>query len=347
MNDTMTDAMTDAMLDTMNALIYTAPRTIQMGKFPRPVAQGDDNLIAVRAVGICGSDLHGYLGHDSRRTPPLILGHEAAGRVIAGPMKNARVCVNPLISCGNCGYCDTGRANLCSTRTIISIPPRMGAMAEFLTMPSDSLIVIPDSVSYVQAALAEPLAVCWHAVRLAGDAVFGGLERARCLVIGGGAIGVGAALTLQLWGCAQVDVAEPNDLRRDALAAFDGLSAFHPRDKSGDTGAYDLVIDAVGYAATRSDASRLVAPGGVIVHIGLGDSDGGLDIRRATLQEVTFIGTYTYTKADFEATTRAIFDGRYDTERWVETRALAEGAQAFDDILAGGVRAAKVVLVSY
>ncbi len=141
-------------------------------------------------------------------------------------------------------------------------------------------------------------------------------------------------------------MAEPNDLRRDALAAFDGLCAFHPRDKAGDTGAYDLVIDAVGYAATRSDASRLVAPGGVIVHIGLGDSDGGLDIRRATLQEVTFIGTYTYTKADFEATAQAIFDGRYDTERWVETRALAEGAQAFDDILAGGVRAAKVVLIS-
>ena len=104
-------------------------------------------------------------------------------------------------------------------------------------------------------------------------------------------------------------------------------------------------MDAVGINATRRAASALIEPGGVLVHIGLGDARDGLDIRRMTLQEVTFIGTYTYTAQDFRDTAQGIFDGRFGALDWFEERALSDGAGAFDDIHAARVAAPKIVLL--
>lgn len=110
---------------------------------------------------------------------------------------------------------------------------------------------------------------------------------------------------------------------------------------------YPLIIDAVGYAATRATASERVLPGGVIAHVGLGQDDGGVDVRRYTLQEVTFIGTYTYTAQDFRDTAAAIFDGRLGPLDWTEHRPLAEGAAAFRDLRAGAVASPKIVLAPW
>jgi L-iditol 2-dehydrogenase len=100
----------------------------------------------------------------------------------------------------------------------------------------------------------------------------------------------------------------------------------------------------VGYAATREAASRWVRPGGVILHIGLGDSAGGLDLRKLTLQEVTFIGTYTYTMTDFAQALAALAAGRLGTLGWVERRPLAVGLEAFQALDRGQVAAAKIAL---
>ena len=209
-------------------------------------------------------------------------------------------------------------------------------------MRTENLVTVPDDVPLMQAALTEPLACGWHAVKLADAALDRPVAEARCVVIGGGAIGVGAALALQAWGARDITVLEPNTVRRDALAGIDGFDAVDPKDAP--SGA-DVVIDGVGYAATRADASAIVRPGGVIAHIGLGEAAGGLDVRRMTLQEITFIGTYTYTADDFRATAQAIFDGRFGPLDWVTTRPLAEGQQAFTDIRSGVVAAPKIILI--
>ena len=107
---------------------------------------------------------------------------------------------------------------------------------------------------------------------------------------------------------------------------------------------FDFIIDAVGYSKTREMACSLCKPGGVIAHIGLGDGTGGLDVRRMTLQEITFIGTYTYTSLDFEETAQAIFNSQMGDFLWIEERSLDQGQEAFVDILAGNVAASKVVL---
>ena len=327
----------------MKALVYTGVKQMTFQDAAMPVA-GADNLIAIRSVGICGSDMHAYLGHDDRRPAPLILGHEAAGDVIEGPLKGARVTINPLVSCGTCEFCSSGRENLCTTRSIISMPPREGAFSQYLTMPSSNLITVPDTVSFDHASLAEPLAVCWHGVRLGLEASFASAKDCKCLVIGGGAIGLGSALSLQVLGAPNVTLIEPNEARRDVCLVAGVPVVCDP--KSGDLhpSDYDIVIDAVGYGGTRADASKFAKPGGVIVHIGLGDSKEGLDIRKLTLQEITFIGTYTYTVKDFKDTADAIFDGRFGALDWIETRPLSEGALAFEQILNGQVGSPKIIL---
>ncbi|MEM8851924.1 MAG: galactitol-1-phosphate 5-dehydrogenase, partial [Pseudomonadota bacterium] len=100
----------------------------------------------------------------------------------------------------------------------------------------------------------------------------------------------------------------------------------------------------VGLDATRATASAHVRPGGAILHIGLGPGLGGLDVRRFTLQEIAFLGTYTYTADDFRATVAAMADGRLGPLDWTETRPLSEGARAFADIRAGRVAAPKIIL---
>lgn len=329
----------------MKALVYTAPKSLSYREEPAPMVPPGECLVRVEAVGICGSDMHAYLGHDGRRPAPLILGHEAAGIVVDGPGAGRRVTVNPLATCGECPACRSGRENLCPKRQILSMAPRQGAFAEFIAIPASNLVDIPDHVSFDKASLAEPLACGWHGVRLGARTMDIPLAAARCLVIGGGAIGLGAALALKAQGAADITISEANQNRIPALKSAGDFKIATPGDvMAANPGGYDLVIDGVGFSATRETASKVVRPGGVIVHIGLGDAAGGLDIRRMTLQEITFIGAYTYTPQDFRDTAEAIFDGRLGSLDWMQIRALEDGATAFSDILDGRAASPKIIL---
>lgn len=326
----------------MKALVYTVTKTLEYRDVDEPEVGEGCALVDIEAVGICGSDMHAWAGHDERRPAPLILGHEAAGTVRGGPLDGQRVTVNPLVTDGTSEWCQRGQDNLCPSRQIISMPPREGAFAERLAMPVDNLFAVPDHVSIEQAALAEPLACGWHAV----DRAIRGLRQdhttSRALVLGGGAIGLGAALCLRARGVREVVVAETNALRHPAVQA-EGFDVVDPREADLDN-AFQIVIDGVGYAATRATASAAARPGGVIAHIGLGEAEGGLDVRRMTLQEIAFIGTYTYSMQDFRDTCAALFAGDLGELKWPERRALADGGQACHDIASGVVAAPKIVL---
>ena len=288
----------------MKALVYEAPETLVFRAVETPVPGVGEHLIQIHAVGICGSDMHAFLGHDSRRPAPLILGHEAAGVITGGPRDGQRVTINPLVTCGDCDACKSGRDNLCRTRQIISMPPRQGAFAEWVAMPERNLVPVPDDIPMHKAALAEPIACGWHAARLGKTALAEAAQESRALVLGGGAIGLGGALSLAAQGLPDVTIVEPNPARRTFLREICGQKAIAPEEVGVDA-LFDLVLDGVGFAATRASASAHVRPGGVIVHIGLGEDSGGLDVRRMTLQEITFIGTYTYTAEDFRRTATA------------------------------------------
>ena len=212
-------------------------------------------------------------------------------------------------------------------------------------MPERNLVPIPDDFPVAHAALAEPVAVSYHAVNQGGRLLGLPLPAARCLVLGGGAIGLAAALVLAMQGAAEIFVAEPNAARRDTVERAGPFRCYAPGE-SGEPkdGSIDLVVDAVGAVATRAAACRLVRPGGVIVHAGLLPGTEGLDIRRITLQEIIVSGTYCYTPADFRATVDALASGRLGPLDWFEERDLAQGIAAFQDIDAGRAAAAKIVL---
>ena len=327
----------------MQALIYQAAQRLSFTEATEPQPSADEVVVEVHAAGICGSDMHAYLGHDERRPPPLILGHEASGIVASGPRQGGRVTANPLVSCGVCPACRRGQDNLCPQRQIISMPPRPGAFAQYFSIPAKNLIEVPDHFPLDTACLAEPLACGWHAVRLARQALPTAAADCRALVLGAGAIGVGSALALAAQGIKNTKLLEPNGLRREYLSSKLACPLIAPDELHADQ-QFELIFDAVGTESSRALASERATPGGVIAHIGLGSAHGGLDIRRMTLQEISFIGTYTYTSADFAACAAAMFSGELGALDWHQSYPLAEGAEAFAALRQGKVAAAKLVL---
>jgi L-iditol 2-dehydrogenase len=329
----------------VKALVNTGPNTLELRDELDPQPRNDEVVVRVEAVGICGSDMHAYHGHDARRPPPLVLGHEAAGRIVSGPNAGTRVAVNPLVACGACDDCESGRSHLCRARELVSLPPRSGAFAELVRVPERNAIPIPDGLRIELAALTEPLAVSYHAVNHGARFLARPLSAARCVVLGGGAIGLGAALVLAMHGAHDIHIGEPNAARRRTAAQAGPFHCYASESSNEPAGSsVDFVIDAVGAAATRAAASRLVRPGGVIVHVGLLPGADGLDVRKITLQEIVFTGTYCYTPLEFRETLDAIAQGRLGSLNWFEQRPLADGAEAFEDIDAGNVAAAKIVL---
>ncbi|XKE46436.1 alcohol dehydrogenase catalytic domain-containing protein [Halomonas organivorans] len=326
----------------MQALYYVGPERLELRDTEEaPLAEGECR-VRIQATGICGSDLHAYHGHDPRRQPPLVLGHEAAGEVVEGALAGKRVTMNPLIVCGHCDYCLEGRHNLCSNRTMIGMT-RPGTFAETLTIPDHCLIELPDSLDAVAAALTEPAATALHGVNRLERALARPLSEARVLVIGAGAVGLLAGLILRHKGVRHLRLADTNPLRRET-AERAGLEVFDPREASPSADAFEAVFDCVGAAPTRNMATSSVRPGGAIMHLGLQDNEGGLDVRAITLKEVTFLGAYTYTPADLRATVELLDSRALGTLDWVEVRRLEEGPEAFAALAAGKIPAAKVIL---
>jgi len=329
----------------MKALVYTGTEQVEYRDEPdpHPPAEGEV-LIAIDACGLCGSDMHAYHGHDARRVPPLILGHEAVGVVASGDRSGERVVVNPLICCGQCMDCLNGRSNLCAKRELIGMR-KAGAFAEQVVVPSSNIVGMPADLGAVEASLTEPTAVSLHAIHKAERLLDRPVSEARVCIIGAGAIGVLAALLLKHKGCGDIYLGDTNPRRRATAEKHNFGNVYDPLSSAPASAAFDLVIDAVGSGKTRAAASALARPGGVICHAGLQDDSTGLDTRRLTLQEITFVGLYTYTVADIVASLNIIHRGQLGSLDWIEQRPLAEGASAFADIHTGRSAAPKIVFI--
>lgn len=313
----------------MKALVYTGTNSSELRDVEAPVAAGGQSIVDLSFCGICGSDMHAWHGHDERRIPPLVLGHEAVGTALTGPLAGRRVAVNPLMTCNDCPACDSGNHHLCGTRELIGMR-YPGAFAEQVMVPDANLTVLADHLSFSEAALAEPAAVAVRAVEIAAGT--GATADSRIVILGGGAIGVLVAQVLAAKGFARPRIAETNALRLGMLDNIGIAGSYDPREETPEDGSVDLVIDCVGMGATRAAASAMARPGGVIVHVGLQDKEPGLDTRRLTLQEIGFFGAYCYRRQDFATALDLLTGGKVTGEGWTEIRPLDDGAQAFIDI---------------
>jgi len=328
----------------MKALVYTDTLELQYRDEPKPQPAADEALVKIEAVGICGSDMHAYHGHDARRVPPLVLGHEAVGVVQTGRYKDKRVVLNPLITCGHCNHCVGGRSNLCAERELIGMR-RAGAFADYVSIPERNLLDIPQDMDSVVASLTEPAATSLHAIYLAEQTLQRPLSECSALILGAGSIGVFAALMLKHKGCASIYLGDTNALRRQTARKINCATVYDPMgDQLPRAASFDLVIDAVGGGRTRAASSEMVAAGGVISHVGLQDNEPGLDTRRLTLDEISFLGNYTYSVVDLRAAIDLLYSGALGSLDWVELRTLADGALAFRQIHEGTAAAPKIVL---
>jgi threonine dehydrogenase-like Zn-dependent dehydrogenase len=266
---------------------------------PAPPAPG---LVRVRvhATGLCLSDVYGYAGVNDRRDAVLgpgdvlVMGHEIAGRVEA---TGEAVAVNPIYGCGACARCAAGRDNLCADKTVVGCAPAApGGYADWVDVPERALHPLPDGVPLEWGALAEPLAVGAHGARLAAlDA------DDHVLVVGGGIIGLGAALAARRTvGDGKVMVLEPN-ARRRALAARLGLDAAAPEDVfgGGGTAAFAVAIDCVARPETLAGAIRAVPPRGRVVLVGIWADEIPLPVSDVVGRETRIMGSYGYDPSDF------------------------------------------------
>ena len=333
----------------MQALVYTGTEKLEYKKFQDPSLIDGESIIKVSASGICGSDMHAYHGKDERRIPPLILGHEVSGIIEQGSQKGKKVVLNPLITCGECGYCKNKREHLCPKRVLLGMNSpieRQGCFAELVLTPDKNIYELPEGLDIKKAPIAEPTAVSLHAVELGEEVLKKDLKNSKVLIIGGGAIGLLCALILEKYKkCQEIILVEPNEKRLKVCSNYLDSDTLKPDNKRIMDNSFDLVFDTVGLEITRQNSIKAVNPGGVIVHIGLTQPSGTFNFRKATLQEITFVGTYCYTNSDFEKTLNILSSNSLGKLEWIEYRELNKGADAFKEIHNGTCSAPKIILI--
>jgi L-iditol 2-dehydrogenase len=217
----------------LKALLLTAPSKLEYTEFPNPVAADDEVLLRIRACGICGSDIHGWDGSTGRRRPPLIMGHEGSGEIVAVGKKverwrvGDRVTFDSTISCGECSYCREGHINLCENRRVVGVAPaefrQHGAFAEYLALPPRILYPLPKELSFTHAAMIEPVSIAVHAVQRVKIA-----PTESVVVIGSGMIGLFVIQALRWAGAKRiiaVDLAENRLKLARELGATDTIKS--------------------------------------------------------------------------------------------------------------------------
>ncbi|SFP61804.1 zinc-dependent alcohol dehydrogenase [Salibacterium halotolerans] len=337
----------------MKVLAWNGPKQLDMEERNIPDPGEQEVLIKVNVAGICGSEIEGFLGHNSLRVPPLIMGHEFCGYVektgkqVDHIASGTKVVVNPLIHCGRCDKCRKGLENLCDHRQIIGIH-QSGAFADYVIVPESTVVEVPKSLDSYTASLAEPLACCFRAVRRA-------LHQhplANIFIYGAGTIGVLSAFVAEILGANRVIMADINEERLATMQKAGIKHTVNPNNQdvkdeiqktAGDKG-IDIIIDAAGFMPTRTQASEIINSGGIIMNVGLGINETPLPINDFIRNEVTVLGSFCYSKKDFHDAVQLLIEGEIDPKNWSEVRELQDGQQAFTDLIEGKVKNSKIFL---
>ncbi len=329
-----------------------------------PVPQPEPGwaLVRVRAVAICGSDVHILEGHTPVGFTPITLGHEISGDVVelgegaagSGVAVGDRVFVNPIIGCGRCRYCAAGESNFCPDRGLLGIRFD-GGMAEYVVAPVRNLTTVPDAISHAEIAMVESAGTAYHAVRVLdaepGDAV---------VVIGAGGLGLQAVRIATALGLRVVSV-DTNAAARERALAAGAERAYAPEDlaahvedggyvklaeEMGSPFGFAHAIDCVGFETTVNLALGLLRPRGSCSVIGIGASgvrlpDPAIFVRRS----LQVRGIYTYSETDIARVIELLVAGRLELADSVSLRLpLEEAERAFALFTSGEVRPVRVVL---
>jgi len=302
------------------AVFHGSSRNLTVETVPDPAPKAGHVVIEVARAGICGSDLH-MAEHDFA-APGTIFGHEFSGTIAAiGPDVSPgykigdRVTANPFDACRQCEPCADGHFALCSGgRCIGTLADLPGAYAEYVSVPAHGLQRLPSGASFEEGALVEPLAVAYHAVRLAAlgadDTV---------LILGAGPIGLAVALMCRQYGIAALGVSEPSEARRIRATDFGATALIDPL--AGDPheqvtrafgGRPSVVIECVGNAGRIQDALNFVAPRGRIIIPGACMTEDQFHPAIGLMKEARLQFSMTYTESDFESVVNLVSTRKID-----------------------------------
>ncbi|MDA8206857.1 MAG: FAD-dependent oxidoreductase [Thermaerobacter sp.] len=332
----------------MKALIWSDINEMQWADAAEPPMHEGWITVESLMVGVCGSEVSAFLGHNELRRPPLVMGHEFVARIVADVptyhlMKGDLVTVNPLITCGQCRACVSGHRQRCPSRRIIGID-FPGAFGTRVAVPARQCYPVNDPV---HGALTEPLACAVRAVNQAqvelGDAV---------LVLGAGIIGLMSAWVAKTRGAGRVMVVDPNAARlqhgqswgaTDVIDAGTENVSEAVRDRVPD--GVDRVIDAVGFESTRATGLDTVRRGGRVVWIGLHENRSTLPGNQMVRDETEVVGSFCYTDEEFRQAVLLVNAGFVDRPgSWLDVRPIEAGHQAFLEQAQGPAPFAKIIL---
>jgi L-iditol 2-dehydrogenase len=341
----------------MKALVLKEYKKLTYEDVPAPECGPNEVLVAVKACGICGSDVHGMDGSTGRRRPPIIMGHEAAGviaevgRAVNGWKRGDRVTFDSTIYCGACEFCRRGHINLCDNRRVLGVScedyRQHGAFAEYVVVPQHILYRLPDGLSFENAAMVEPVSIAFHAVRRAPPVL-----NDTAVVVGAGMIGLFVIQALRLAGCGKIIAVDvvPDKLKmarelgashtvnsgaEDAVACVQGLT--------GGFGA-DLAVEAVGMTQTVEMAVRCLRKGGSVTLVGNVSPRIELPLQVAVTRELTLYGSCA-SSGEYPACLDMLARGSVNAAPILSAVApLADGASWFDRLYRKEPGLLKVIL---
>jgi len=301
----------------MKALCLTAPERLEFLDLPEAAEPGaGEALVAIHAIGICGTDISGYLGKMPFIECPRILGHElgvevlAVGNGVTQVKPGDRCSVEPYLNCGECHSCQQGKTNCCEFLRVLGVHCD-GAMRERMILPAHKLHPA-NALSFEQLALVETLAIGCHAVNRAAI-----LPQEDVLIIGAGPIGLTVLEFARLTG-AVITVLELNETRRNFVQKhYPGVRVV---ESLPDEPCAQVVFDATGHPGSMARTLKLARFTGRILYVGITKEPVLLDDPLFHRRELTLLASRNAVAADFPRILNLIESGQIDTRPWITHR---------------------------
>ena len=323
----------------MKACVLKKPYEVEVTDMETPSPGPGEVLIRVKATGFCGSDLHAYRGTHAFRIPPVVSGHELAGVVeetgdeVRALKKGDRVTVEPWTHCGRCEFCIAGRSNLCTDKIAMGTAGWSGSFAEYVTAPEAVTYRLPEKLSFETGALIEPLAASMHAVRRAGVK-----PGERAVVFGAGTIGLSILLLLKAGGVVGCVVTDIEDFNLEIAESIGADRTVNPKKGSlSDVvseltrgAGVEMAFIAAGAGKLLQEATQVLKRGGRVVVPAIFDAPLSVDLFPSVFGEHDILGSWSYTKKDFDIVIDLLSVGAFDPSPLITHRMrLDDAVRAF------------------
>lgn len=315
--------------------VMTAPGVIEFRETPRPIAAEGQVLVRIMRVGICGSDIHVYHGKHPFTRYPVTQGHEVSGRIeavgsgVGGLSVGQKVTIEPQVCCGHCYPCTHGKYNLCEELKVMGFQTT-GTASEYFTVDAAKVTPLPETMSYDEGAMIEPLAVTVHAAKR-----FPELKGARVAILGCGPIGILLMQSCKALGAASVLVTDVSDYRLSVARSVGADYVVNTgetdmeqalRDAFGSDKA-DVIYDCAGSDITMGQAIRCARKGSTIVLVAVFSKLASVDLAVLNDHELELNTSMMYRHEDYVDAIRLVSEGK------VQLRPLMSRHFAFRDYL--------------